>query len=111
MIIKPFSNNFTVNSHLTGQPFLRNGQCCTGQAGTNTSFEDVTTFREDYCNPSNPSGRRKQFEPPQPASVIHKNNCFLKLEGELWMLGSVDHGYVRVCVGEVEHVGSLCVCE
>lgn len=82
MIIKPFSNNFSVNSPLTGQPFLRNGQCCGGQ-GTNTSFQDVTTFREDYCNPTNQSGRRKQFEPPQPASVIHKNNCFLKLEGSL----------------------------
>ena len=63
------------NSPLTGQPFLTNSVA--------TNFEDVTTFRQDYTALPLESCRRKPVEPLPPASVIHKNSCYLKLHGSL----------------------------
>ena len=60
-------------SPLTGQPFL----------GTSANFENVTTFRQDYTALALETRRRKSFEPLPPASVIHKNACYLKMHGSL----------------------------
>ena len=61
-------------SPLTGQPFLTK---------TPAAFEDVTTFREHYTALPLASCRRKPMEPLPPASVIHKNSCYLKMQGSL----------------------------
>lgn len=60
-------------SPLTGQPFLR----------SSANFEKVTTFRQDYTAQPLETSRRKSFEPLPPASVIHKNACYLKMHGSL----------------------------
>ena len=65
---------FNAKSPLTGQPFLTK---------TPAAFEDVTTFREHYPALSLASCRRKPVEPLPPASVIHKNSCYLKMHGPL----------------------------
>ena len=68
------ANIFNAKSPLTGQPFLTK---------TPAAFEDVTTFREHYPALSLASCRRKPVEPLPPASVIHKNSCYLKMHGSL----------------------------
>ena len=60
-------------SPLAGQPCARNSG----------KFEDVTTFRQDYTALPLESCRRQPVEPLPPASVIHKNSCFLKMQGSL----------------------------
>ena len=60
-------------SPLGGQPYSKS-------AG---KFEDVTTFRQDYTALPLESCRRKPMEPLPPASVIHKNSCYLKMQGSL----------------------------
>ena len=65
---------FNGKSPLTGQPFLTK---------TPAVFDDVTTFRQDYTALPLASCRRKPMEPLPPASVIHKNSCYLKMQGSL----------------------------
>ena len=65
---------FNGKSPLTGQPFLTKSP---------TVFEDVTTFRAHYTALPLESCRRKPVEPLPPASVIHKNSCYLKMQGSL----------------------------
>jgi hypothetical protein len=65
---------FSGKSPLTGQPFLTKSPA---------AFEDVTTFREHYPALPLESCRRKPVEPLPPASVIHKNSCYLELQGSL----------------------------
>ena len=65
---------FNGKSPLTGQPFLTKSPA---------AFEDVTTFREHYPALPLASCRRKPVEPLPPASVIHKNSCYIKMQGSL----------------------------
>ena len=65
---------FNDKSPLTGQPFLTK---------TPAAFEDVTTFRQHYTALPLASCQRKPMEPLPPASVIHKNSCYLKMQGSL----------------------------
>ena len=62
------------NSPLTGQPFLTRNSA---------TFEDVTTFRQDYTALLVESCRRKPVKPLPPASVIHKNFPYLTMQGSL----------------------------
>ena len=62
------------NSPLTGQPYLTRNSA---------TFEDVTTFQQDYTALLVESCRRKPVEPLPPASVIHKNFPYLTMQGSL----------------------------
>ena len=68
------SGIFNGKSPLTGQPFLTKSPA---------AFEDVTTFRAHYTALPLASCRRKPAEPLPPTSVIHKNSCYLKMQGSL----------------------------
>ena len=65
---------FNGKSALTGQPFLTKSPA---------AFEDVTTFRAHYAALPLEYCRRKPVEPLPPALVIHKNSCYLKMQGSL----------------------------
>ncbi len=41
----------------------------------------ATTFRSNYQPPPPAFSRQRSIDPPAPASVIHKNGCFLRLYG------------------------------
>ena len=46
-------------------------------------LDEFTTFRKDYKAPPNDFVRTKVVDPVPPASVIHKNSCYLKLQNSL----------------------------
>ncbi len=72
-----------VNKVDSPRPLLEYGLSHSARAIKN-SFPDKSTFKEDYCHHENsPAERRKPCGPRQPASVVHKDSHYLKLDGEL----------------------------
>ena len=70
---RPGNAVYSDNSPLTGQPFLK----------TSINFDDVTTFRQNYTAHPLQSCHRDPVKPLPPASVIHQNACYLKMQSSL----------------------------